>query len=63
MGGLAAFIVAALLLPQSFRLTVLTDVIESLLLLSGAASFIPLALRAQGRMRLFWSLIILGIAF
>ncbi len=63
MGALAAFIVAALVLPQSFRLTAFTDIIQSLLLASGAASFVPLALRAQGRMRLFWSLIILGIAF
>ena len=61
LGGLAAFIVATLVMPQSFRLTALTDIIEALFLVSGAASFIPLALRAQGRMRLFWSLIILGI--
>ena len=63
VAGLAAFLVAALILPQSFRLTAFTDVIEALLLASGAASFVPLALRAKGRMRLFWSLIILGITF
>ena len=61
MGMLAAFIVAALVLPQSFRLTVLTDVIETLLLVSGVASFIPLVLRSPGRMRVFWSLIVLGL--
>ena len=60
VGGLAAFIVAALVMPQSFRLTALTDIVDALLLASGAASFVPLALRAQGRMRLFWSLILLG---
>ena len=61
MGALAAFIVAALVLPQSFRLTVFTDVIETALLLSGVASFIPLVLRSRGRMRVFWSLIVLGL--
>ena len=63
MGMLAAFIVAAFALPQSFRLTALTDIIQTLLLASGAASFVPLAMRSQGRMRLFWSLIILWITF
>jgi len=48
-------------LPQSFRLTAFTDVIESLLLLSGVASFIPLVLRSHGRMRVFWSLIVFGL--
>ena len=61
MAALAAFIVAALVLPQSFRLTAFTDVIESLLLLSGVASFIPLVLRSHGRMRVFWSLIVFGL--
>ena len=61
MVALAAFIVAALVLPQSFRLTVFTDVIETVLLLSGVASFIPLVLRSRGRMRVFWSLIVLGL--
>ncbi len=61
MSTLAAFIVAALVLPQSFRLTVFTDVIETVLLLSGVASFIPLVLRSRGRMRVFWSLILLGL--
>ena len=61
MGALAAFIVAALILPQSFRLTVFTDVIESLLLLSGVASFVRQLLRSHGRMRVFWSLIVFGL--
>jgi signal transduction histidine kinase len=63
MAILAAFIVAAFVLPQSFRLTALTDIIQTLLLASGAASFIPLAMRSQGRMRLFWSLILLWVSF
>ena len=60
---LAALIVAALVLPRSFSLTVCSDVVQCLLLLSGAASFVPLVVRSQGRIRLFWSLIALGIFF
>ncbi len=60
---LAASIAAAFALPQSFRLTALTDIIQTLLLASGAVAFVPLALRSQGRMRLFWSLIILWLTF
>jgi len=58
---LVAFITAALTMPRSFGLTAFCDVAESFLLISGAASFFPLARRSQGRLRLFWSLIILGI--
>jgi signal transduction histidine kinase len=58
---LAALVVAALILPRSFGLTALSDVVQCLLLFSGAASFVPLVLRSQGRLRLFWSLITLGI--
>jgi signal transduction histidine kinase len=58
LGSVAAFLVATLVLHQSFLMTVFTDLIESLLVASGAAAFVPLALRAKGRMRLFWSLII-----
>jgi signal transduction histidine kinase len=61
--ALASLIVAALVLPRSFRLTALSDLVQCFLLLSGAASFVPLALRSHGRMRLFWSLIMLGITF
>ncbi len=59
--GIVTFLVAAATQPQSFRLTALTDILESLLLLSGALSFVPLALRSHGRLRLFWSLLILGV--
>jgi signal transduction histidine kinase len=62
-GLLAAFVFAALVLPRSFSLTALSDIVQSLLLLSGVAAFIPLVLRSHGRMRLFWSLIALGISF
>src|ERR1700756_3649664 len=59
---LVAFFVAALVLPRSFRLTAISDLIQCVLLISGAASFVPLVLRSQGRMRLFWSLITLGVS-
>src|ERR1700733_14501333 len=58
---LAALVVAALILPRSFGLTALSDVVQCLLLLSGAASFVPPVRRSQGRIRLFWSLITFGI--
>src|SRR4051812_21243127 len=58
-----ALIVGALVMPRSFGLIALSDIIQSLLLISGTAAFIPLALRSQGRLRLFWSLIAAGIAF
>jgi len=63
VGVMAAFIAAALVLPRSFQLTAFSDLVQCFLLMSAAASFIPLALRSQGRMRLFWSLITLGITF
>lgn len=62
-GLLAAFVLAALVLPRSPGLTAMSDVIQCVLLVSGAASFVPMVLRSEGRMRLFWSLITLGILF
>jgi signal transduction histidine kinase len=60
---LAALVLAALILPQSFRLTALSDVIQCLLLFSGTASLVPQAVRSRGRLRLFWTLVATGIAF
>ena len=60
---LGVMTLAALILPRSFGLTALSDVIQSLMLLSGVAAFVPLAARSHGRIRLFWSLITLGILF
>ncbi|HYM79293.1 MAG TPA: histidine kinase dimerization/phospho-acceptor domain-containing protein [Candidatus Dormibacteraeota bacterium] len=59
-GMMAAMVVAAVILPQSFRLTAFSDIIQSLLLLSGSLAFVPLILRSRGRIRVFWSLITLG---
>ena len=58
----AAFFAAAFL-PRSFGLTALSDIIQSLLLLSGAVAFVPLAAGTRGRVRFFWSLVVLGITF
>jgi signal transduction histidine kinase len=58
---LATLVLAALILPQSFRLIALSDVIQSLLLLSGTLSLIPHALRSRGRLRLFWMLMATGM--
>lgn len=60
---LAVLILAAVVLPRSFALTALSDISQCILLLSGAAALLPLALRSQGRIRLFWSLITLGVCF
>ncbi|HEY1677588.1 MAG TPA: histidine kinase dimerization/phospho-acceptor domain-containing protein [Candidatus Sulfotelmatobacter sp.] len=61
-GMLVAIVIAALLLPRSFGLVAFSDVIQSLLLMSGVAAFVPLALRSRGRVRLFWLLTTLGTA-
>ena len=63
VGCLAALVVAALALPQSFRLTAFSDIIQCVLLLSGTICFVPHAVRSEGRMRLFWVMMALGIAF
>jgi signal transduction histidine kinase len=60
---LATLVVAAFLVRQSFRLTALSDVIQCLLLFSGTISLIPQAVRARGRLRLFWTLMATGIGF
>lgn len=61
LASLGTLVLAALVLPQSFRLTALSDVIQCLLLLSGVLSFLPHALRSRGRPRLFWTLMTTGI--
>lgn len=60
---LATLVVAALILPQSFRLTALSDIIQCLLLFSGTMSLIPHAVQSRGRLRLFWALLATGLAF
>jgi len=60
---LAALVLAALILPQSFRLTALSDVIQAVLLFSGTVSLIFHAVRSRGLQRLFWTLLATGIGF
>ena len=60
---LATLVLAALILPQSFRLTALSDVIQCILLFSGSMSIIPHVARSRGRLRLFWTLVEIGITF
>ena len=60
---LAALVVAAVFLPSSFGLTALSDVIQCVLLFSGAMSLLPHAVHSRGRLRLFWTLMASGMAF
>jgi signal transduction histidine kinase len=60
---LAALVLAALVLPKSFGLTALSDVIQCLLLFSCTVAFIPRALQSRGRLRLFWILMATGMGF
>lgn len=62
VASVAALTVAAVLLPRSFQLVALSDIVQSFLLISAAASFVPRALRSKGRRRWFWSLITSGAA-
>ena len=54
---------ASILLPQSFALTVYSDVVQCILLLAGVAALVPNIVRTQGRIRLFWALMTMGISF
>ncbi|HUJ95347.1 MAG TPA: histidine kinase dimerization/phospho-acceptor domain-containing protein [Terriglobales bacterium] len=53
----------SLFLRQSFALIALSDVIQSLLLLSGALALLPNVLGSRGRARLFWALMNIGVFF
>ncbi len=57
---LAVLVLAALILPQSFRLTAVSDVMQCLLLFSATASLLRHAMRSRGRTSLFWTLLALG---
>jgi signal transduction histidine kinase len=60
---LAALILAALILRESFQLKALSDIIQCLLLFSGTMSLVPHVALTRGRLRLFWTLIATGITF
>ena len=54
---------ASALIPPGFALTVFSDVTQCILLLSATAALLPNITRNQGRTRLFWGLMTLGIVF
>src|SRR5438128_10956255 len=54
---------ASLVLPHNFSLILLSDITQTLLLLSGALALLPNALATRGRTRLFWALMTLLLAF
>ncbi len=60
---MATLVLAALVLPRSFRLIAVSDWIQCLLLLSGTLALIPNAVRSRGRLRIFWALLATGVAF
>jgi len=59
---LAVAVLGALTLRQSFRLTAVSDLTQCFLLAVGTFSLVPRALRTQGRLRLFWTMLALGMA-
>jgi signal transduction histidine kinase len=59
----ATLIVGALILPKSFGLTALSDVIQCVLLFSGTMALVPQIIGSSGRLRLFWTLLATGITF
>ena len=53
----------SLLLPQQFALIAVSDSIQFLLLLSAVLALLPNIVASQGRTRLFWGLMTLGVVF
>jgi signal transduction histidine kinase len=51
------------LIAPGFALTVFSDVTQCILLLSGLAALVPNIAQSQGRTRLFWGLMTIGVAF
>jgi len=58
-----AQVCASILIAPGFALTIFSDVTQCILLLSGTAALLPNIRRNQGRARLFWGLMTLGILF
>jgi len=56
-------VVASLFLHESFALTALSDITQLVLLLAGTVALLLNALATRGRVRLFWALMTLGVAF
>jgi signal transduction histidine kinase len=58
---LCSLLLAALLLPHGFTLTLISDTSQALLLLSATLAIIPNALACRGRVRVFWWMMAAGI--
>ena len=56
-------VVASLFLREGFPLTALSDITQLVLLLAGTVALLLNALATRGRVRLFWALMTLGVAF
>src|ERR1700722_2464221 len=54
---------ASLVLPHSFALVALTDLIQLALLMSGTLALLLATLAGRGRARMFWALMTLGLGF
>ncbi len=55
--------VASLTLSPGFTLVALSDIVQLLLLASGLLAILPVAFASHGRTRLFWMLLMTGLAF
>jgi len=55
--------VASLFLRPSFGLSAFSDLVQLVLLFSGAISLLPTVIATRGRTRLFWALMMMGMAF
>jgi len=62
-GLLCAQAMASLFLRHGFALVALSDIVQFVLLLAGTMSLLPNVLATRGRVRLFWALMMLGMAF
>jgi len=62
-GLLCAQAGASLFLHRGFALIALSDIVQFLLLLAGTIALLPNVLATRGRIRLFWALMMLGMAF
>jgi len=62
-GLVCAQAVASLFLHRGFALTALSDIVQFILLLAGTIALLPNLLATRARIRLFWALMMLGMAF
>lgn len=62
-GLLCVQVVASIFLRPGFALAALSDIAQLTLILSGTLVLLPNALATRGRIRVFWALMMLGMAF